>query len=104
MNDFRNALDICRLWDLGFQGAPFMWSNGRVGDECIQSGLDRCLGTTKWMALFPKAMVMHEVCGVSDHCPVLLFLHRNSKAKQKKRRVTKFESILKKKILDVRKS
>jgi hypothetical protein len=30
--------------DLGFEGYPFTWSNGREGDNYIQCRLDRAMG------------------------------------------------------------
>ena len=33
MQSFRDALDYCRLKDLGFNGYPFTWCNHRPGDQ-----------------------------------------------------------------------
>lgn len=38
MEDFVVCLDDCRLFDLGFQGPKFTWSNGH-----IQERIDRCV-------------------------------------------------------------
>ena len=37
MEAFRNALDICRLRDLGFVRQRFTWCNGRIGDQRTSS-------------------------------------------------------------------
>ncbi|GAV65311.1 hypothetical protein CFOL_v3_08826 [Cephalotus follicularis] len=93
MDDFWRTLDSCGLRELGFHGCPFTWSNGRNGVEQIRCRLDRCVGTTDWMALFPRAFVSCEGRGVADHSPMLLALHGCPKTKYKKRRFTKFEAI-----------
>lgn len=41
---FREAVDFCKFQDMGFEGYPFTWSNGREGDANIQLLLDRLLG------------------------------------------------------------
>ncbi|GAV59931.1 Exo_endo_phos domain-containing protein [Cephalotus follicularis] len=40
MAEFRNALDVCNLRDMGFHGSPYTWSNGRTGEDCIRSRLN----------------------------------------------------------------
>ena len=35
MQSFRDALDFCRLKDLGFNGFPFSWCNRRPGDQNV---------------------------------------------------------------------
>ncbi|GAV84206.1 hypothetical protein CFOL_v3_27650 [Cephalotus follicularis] len=89
MDEFRRILDICGLRDLGFFGCPFTWSNGRMGEERIQCMLDRCVGTSSWIELF----VNHEVCGSSDHCPIVVSLYGTLARKHKRRRYMKVEAM-----------
>ena len=43
MQNFRDALDFCRLKDLGFHGFPFTWCNRRPGNQNVWIRLDRGL-------------------------------------------------------------
>lgn len=55
--------------DLGYQGADFTWSNGRVRER-----LDRCFCNGDWRLCFPEAKVVHLLKTRSNHCPVLVKL------------------------------
>ncbi|XP_057785638.1 uncharacterized protein LOC131003172 [Salvia miltiorrhiza] len=74
MDDFRVAIDDCRLADLGFEGHNFTWTNKQSGHATIQERLDRVLGTDQWMTLFPNYKVQHLIRKSSDHCLILLEL------------------------------
>ena len=41
MQRFREALDYCRLKDMGFNGFPFTWCNRQLGDQNVWIRLDR---------------------------------------------------------------
>ncbi|XP_024190144.1 uncharacterized protein LOC112194121 [Rosa chinensis] len=55
--------------DLGYQGANFTWSSGRIKER-----LDRGFCNTDWRLLFAEARVIHLAKTKSDHCPLLLRL------------------------------
>lgn len=57
------------MLDLGFQGAVFTWSNGKVKEI-----LDRGFCNADWRLNFPEAKVVHLPRIRSDHCPVLVQL------------------------------
>ncbi|KAL8546263.1 hypothetical protein ACS0TY_006111 [Phlomoides rotata] len=73
MSDFREVVASLNLLDMGFQGSKYTWSNGRPGNENIQSRLDRVLATTQWHNLFPSHMVHHRPWLHSDHSPLIVF-------------------------------
>ncbi|KAL2906857.1 hypothetical protein RDABS01_005567 [Bienertia sinuspersici] len=72
--DFNNFQDNAGMIDLGFQGNPFTWTNGREGAAVIRERLDRAIANTKWLEAFPKTKVMHLTRTYSDHCPILVNL------------------------------
>ncbi|GAU33808.1 hypothetical protein TSUD_221460 [Trifolium subterraneum] len=55
----RNAIDTCRLIDLGYEGHPFTWTNGRELEENIQCRLDRALATEEFINRFSPIRVLH---------------------------------------------
>jgi hypothetical protein len=54
MQDFRNTIEICRLYDLGFSGPKFTWSNKRYDLFFMQERLDRVLANSAWIDNFPN--------------------------------------------------
>lgn len=54
MRCFNTSLEECGLFDLGFSGPKFVWSNGR-----FQERLDRALGNT---VFFWKCFISQECC------------------------------------------
>lgn len=69
---FRDTLHSCNLIDLGFEGPPFTWSNGRQGGELIRERLDRAVATPDWRNRFPKCLIRHLQRYKSDHSPLLM--------------------------------
>ncbi|KAL5570726.1 hypothetical protein UlMin_020323 [Ulmus minor] len=73
MNQFREAISYCGLADLGFRGPKFTWNRGN-GDRLVQERLDRMLGNSGWLDLFPNSLVHHLNLRGSDHRPLLVEL------------------------------
>ena len=59
MQGFRDALDFCRLRDLGFNGFPFTWCNRRPGGQNVWIRLDREVASVEWILRFPTARIHH---------------------------------------------
>ncbi|KAL9680696.1 hypothetical protein QQ045_012475 [Rhodiola kirilowii] len=57
MQNFRDALERCGLFDLGCEGYPFTFSNRRQGEHHVQARLDRVVVNLGWRQLFPRARV-----------------------------------------------
>lgn len=60
------------LIDLGFQGAPFPWSNKRSGSAFIRECLDREIANGDWRLLFSRAFIKHFPRFASDHAALFL--------------------------------
>lgn len=71
-NSFSNELNNLGLIDLGFNGYPFTWSNKQTDLANIQERLDRGVGNSDWLSLFPHASILHLPAISSDHSPILL--------------------------------
>ena len=67
MANFRDCLDRCGLFDLGFVGQRFTWCNGRHGDQRTKLRLDRMVANEDWLRLHPEANVHHFSMSISDH-------------------------------------
>ncbi|KAL5546632.1 hypothetical protein UlMin_006319 [Ulmus minor] len=73
MSHFREAINHCGLADLGFRGPKFTWNRGH-GACLVQERLDRMLGNSGWLDLFPNSLVHHLNLRGSDHRPLLVEL------------------------------
>lgn len=60
------------LIDIGFNGSPFIWNNGRSGAANIQARLDRGFINGSWRLLFRDATLSHLSSFHSDHKPLVL--------------------------------
>ncbi|CAM8915895.1 unnamed protein product [Rhodiola kirilowii] len=72
MDQFKRVLCDCDLFDLGYKGNKFTYSNRRQGPAEVKCRLDRALADSNWRNLFMSASVQHLVTYHSDHCPILL--------------------------------
>ncbi|XP_057432391.1 uncharacterized protein LOC130725156 [Lotus japonicus] len=69
MQKFRDCLDDCSLFDLGFKGPPFTWEGRGVKER-----IDWALSNDRWVQSFPDASILHLPRMKSDHSPLLLSL------------------------------
>ena len=72
MEDFRVALEDCRLADLGFSEHKFTWTNRWLGSAHTKRRLDRAMTNRVWMEKFLASSVSHLFSHASDHLPILL--------------------------------
>ncbi|KAM7254510.1 hypothetical protein ACFE04_003890 [Oxalis oulophora] len=72
MNNFQDALDVCRLQEIHSDGPFFTWKNNRGQGNGVFEKLDRVVVCDGWRSLFPGAVVTNVVSSISDHLPMLL--------------------------------
>jgi hypothetical protein len=74
MYAFRAFVKQCGLFDLGYSGPAYTWTNRRFSSKPTFERLDRCLVNAEWCAAFPVSNVynMPIVHTMSDHAAILL--------------------------------
>ncbi|KAK1684139.1 hypothetical protein QYE76_044987 [Lolium multiflorum] len=77
MEGFREAIEECKLEDLGFLGLPYTWDNKQHGDRNIKVRLDRALGDDKFMECFDNTTVNNVQCCESDHSALVISVRRS---------------------------
>lgn len=68
--------------DLGYTGNKYTWMRGRDRDSFKGARLDRAMGTTEWLSMFPEISVHHLPIFNSNHAPVLVRLKNKSESKK----------------------
>lgn len=77
--------------DLGFDGYPFTWSNGREGDANVQLQLDCAFATKSFLLKFPYYHVLHGNRFGSDHSHLIMSMSSTGIPPSPKRRIFRFE-------------
>jgi hypothetical protein len=72
MRDFNSYVKHCGLFDLGYSGPAYTWSNKRFSSNLIFERLDRCLANAEWCGLFPNTNVFNLPIIIGDHAPILV--------------------------------
>ncbi|XP_062171126.1 uncharacterized protein LOC133876913 [Alnus glutinosa] len=72
MSLFQSTLRGCNLWDLGFKGQKYTWSNGRDGRDLTLERLDRVVANRDWSGVYNvvEVEVLPRYC--SDHSPLII--------------------------------
>lgn len=71
-HEIQTIINRVDLYDLGFSGNKFTWSNRKSGDDCIYARLDRDLGNGYWLNQYGSSRVHHIDTIGSDHIPIIL--------------------------------
>jgi hypothetical protein len=74
MYAFRSFVKICGLFDLGFSGPAYTWTNKRFSSKPTFERLDRCFVNAEWCDVFPISNVYNIplIHSLSDHAAILL--------------------------------
>jgi hypothetical protein len=70
MEGFREAIDVCGLADLGFEGRNWTYEKKVTGGSYCRVRLDRALATADWSERYPLAVVRHLTVAASDHAMI----------------------------------
>jgi len=74
ISEFCCMIKNCGLFDLGYNGPAYTWTNKRFNTNPTFERLDRFLGNAEWCTTFPNTMVYHLPMMKSDHAPILAVL------------------------------
>jgi hypothetical protein len=59
MRTFNTYVKQCGLFDLGFSGPAYMWTNKFFSSTLVFERLDYCLANAEWCGLFPNTTVFN---------------------------------------------
>uniref|UniRef100_A0A2N9F0P5 Reverse transcriptase domain-containing protein n=1 Tax=Fagus sylvatica TaxID=28930 RepID=A0A2N9F0P5_FAGSY len=92
IRDFREAVEVCQLHDLGFVGNKFTWFKGRRQAVTAAERLDRMLASVSWISEYEGAVVTHLPNLSSDHCPLFLEIP-SANAVFRRKKLFRFEAL-----------
>lgn len=72
LKEFWDVVEICKFVDMGFEGYPYIWSNGRMKGNNIQQRIDQAFSIEDFLTLFPHYRVVHGPRHNLDHCPLII--------------------------------
>lgn len=72
MRAFNSYVKQCGLFDLGYSGPAYTWTNKRFSSTPVFERLDRCLANAEWCGLFPNTNVFNLPIMLGDHAPILV--------------------------------
>lgn len=73
LDQFRDALEECKLSDLGYEGDMITWWNNCTNAEGYICGrLDRAVANMEWCSTYPEFRVRNELPRHSYHRPVVV--------------------------------
>jgi len=74
ISEFCCLIKDCGLFDLGYNGPAYTWTNKRFNTNPTYEPLDRCLGNGDWCSAFPTTTVYHLPMMKSNHALILAVL------------------------------
>lgn len=90
MDNFKKVLEECDMFDLGFQGSKFTWSNCWDDEFFMEERLDRMVANRAWCGMYLEVDVFVDPALSSDHTPLIMDLRGRSQG-ENIRRVDRFE-------------
>jgi len=88
---FREMVDVCGLYDLGYEGRSWTFEKRVAGGSYCQVRLDRALATPEWNSRFPDAVVHHLTAAASDHSPILMKWRPDRRRKARGKKMFRYE-------------
>lgn len=83
INAFCSLVKQCGLFDLGYSGPAYTWSNKRISTNPTYERLDRCLANAAWCRYFGSTTIHHLPILYSDHAPIVAVLQTSNRRTKK---------------------
>ncbi|XP_042974883.1 uncharacterized protein LOC122306522 [Carya illinoinensis] len=77
MRMFREVVEDGQLFDLGWKGLKYTWSNRHEDSTFTKERIDRAFANSEWKSVYSESNVDVLPATCSDHCPLLLSFHYN---------------------------
>ncbi|XP_060972669.1 uncharacterized protein LOC133038517 [Cannabis sativa] len=90
MEQFRKALDCCRLNEVPFEGDPYTWIKGRRTVNTVKERLDWCFVNDCWNSHFSPIVTRHLDYYTSDHRAIVVNVSLKNSDQQPQQRRTRF--------------
>jgi hypothetical protein len=74
MQKYQMALEYCDLFNMGYKGPKYTWSNYQENQTFIKERFDRGAANQGWYELYPVAEVLVEASTTSDHALLMVSL------------------------------
>jgi hypothetical protein len=72
MRAFNAYVKQCGLFDLGYSGPAYTWTNKRFSSTPVFQRLDRGLANAEWCGVYPNTNVFNLPIMFGDHAPILI--------------------------------
>lgn len=92
MINFRHSLEDCNLFNLGFKGDPFTWSNRHEAYSFTKERLDSVVANSLWIESYSSVDVESLVARSSDHKLILLSCGHLNPFSRKSQRLFRYEA------------
>ncbi|KAF5463963.1 hypothetical protein F2P56_014082 [Juglans regia] len=92
MGRFREALEMGGLFDLGWKGDKYTWSNKHGDETFTKERLDRAVANIRWKRMFKEGWVEVLAARCSDHRPILLYVNQKFSSERKRKRLFRYEA------------
>lgn len=92
MSNFRQALEVYNLTDLGQIGDIFTWSNRHESFSFTKERLDRAVANQDWSMVYKDMKVETLVACSSDHKPLLASCNKLGAVAMRKGRMFRYDA------------
>ncbi|XP_035546588.1 uncharacterized protein LOC118348634 [Juglans regia] len=92
MARFREVLEEGGLFDLGWKGDKYTWSNKHEDETFTKERLDRAVANIKWKENHSDGWVEVLVARCSDHRPILLHMNQEHGKQGRHKKLFRFEA------------
>ncbi|XP_075633817.1 uncharacterized protein LOC142606335 [Castanea sativa] len=92
MERFRDSMNRCCIWDLGYVGPRFTWNKVFANGDSWWVRLDKALAIPEWYSRFTNAKLHHLSTTASDHCMFALRWDQSGKQRTTSAKLFKCEA------------